>query len=82
MWAKRIKDRIADEDPGALSSFEGLLLSAGFDMNHDYSDFSFLEGNHTAYLVEGDFPRITPFNVPARPFPGEVLGVFARVRSP
>lgn len=58
----RVREKIADRDPGAVSAYEGLLSSSGFDWDDSYSDFVFLEGSHTTYLVHGDFPRITQQN--------------------
>jgi len=60
--ARRILDFISNGEPAAISVYEGLLLSSGFDWNHDYSDVMFVEGDHHSYLVNEGFPRITPLN--------------------
>ena len=58
--ARKVGDRLAHQDPAAIVVYENLLASSGFDWNDDYSDCVFLEGTHMAYLVQDDFPRITP----------------------
>ena len=60
--ATRVREKIQENDPGAISAYDGLLSSSGFDWDDDYSDSVFLEGSHTAYLVQGNFPRITQHN--------------------
>ena len=57
--ARKVRSKIHDSDPGAIPAYEGLLSSSGFDWDEDYTEFVFLEGSHSAYLVQGDFPKIT-----------------------
>ena len=55
----RIRQKLRESAPGALLTFETLLLAAGLRPEDDYSDFYWMEGASHAYHVRDEFPRIT-----------------------
>ena len=55
---ERIEDNLLSLDPSACTSFEALLLAAGYRKEDDYSNFLWVEGATAIYSVTGDFPRI------------------------
>jgi hypothetical protein len=57
--AKRVRDKIAAADNGAVTTLDDLLSAAGFRWEDDYSDSHWIEGPSRLYRVSGDFPRIT-----------------------
>jgi hypothetical protein len=63
--AKALHSSISDVDAAAVSTFEALLMSAGFRWDDDYSDARWLRGREIVYRVDEGFPRITPDLYPA-----------------
>lgn len=59
---RRVGNTISSSDPGAMIRFENLLSASGFSWTDDYTDQSYVEGTHRAYLVSDGFPRIIPSN--------------------
>jgi len=61
-FVTRIGDEFIGTDPDAISEFEHLLSASGFQWNHDYSQNAWIQGNSDIYLVDEEFPKITPDN--------------------
>jgi len=56
---------IIEPDQAAASLFESALLAAGYlDMHADGYDRKFVFSEMKVYLVDKDFPRLVPFNIP------------------
>jgi len=56
--AARLRSFVELTDPACLADFEGLLAASGFRWSDLYDDFHWLEGDHRAYRVHKNFPRV------------------------
>jgi hypothetical protein len=63
--ARRIRDVIDANDPGAVQTYEDLLQAAGLKWDDDYSDTRWVEGHNQIYRIAGNFPRLVPSQIPA-----------------
>ena len=61
---KRIRFVISENDMSVIEHFESCLSAVGYDFEHDYSDYFWLLGKESFFLVDGDFPRVTPSMYP------------------
>lgn len=63
-YALTAQNAIAARDAGAVEAFETLLAAAGFRWEDDYSDTSWLEGEHRAFAVDQGFPAVVASSCP------------------
>lgn len=63
-FAARIKERLIAHDPQALELFEARLSATGFRWEDDYSEFMWVKGKTSFYLVDESFPRIVTRDLP------------------
>lgn len=63
--ARRVRASVAAANEGALGRFDALLEAAGFGFDDDYSAWTWLESEQSLFLVQADFPRIVPRDLPA-----------------
>lgn len=61
---ERIRHKLLAAGPDAILRFETLLLSAGYQDGQSYDHLAFLVTQETTFGVDGDFPRLTPAQVP------------------
>ena len=60
----RVRGKLTLVDPSAEEGFDARLLSAGYSMEHDYSDTWWAEIGANAYAVGERFPRIEAISLP------------------
>ena len=60
----RIRFAISENDMSAIEHFESCLAAVGYDFEQDYSDYFWILGKESIFLVDGDFPRVTPSMYP------------------
>ena len=59
-----VYEALRSDSPGALEIFESRLAAAGFRGDDDYSDCRWIVGGYVTYRVDGEFPRITAYQIP------------------
>ena len=58
--ADRIRRRVMVDAPQSVDFYDDLLGAAGFSSDDDYSSTSWTAGPIDLYLIDSNFPRITP----------------------
>ncbi len=64
-FALRLRTLISEDSPAALERFDSLLASAGLDLDDDYDDVRWLEGERRLFRVADAFPRLVKTLIPA-----------------
>lgn len=62
---KRVRSRIAGTEEAAVARFDGLLMSAGYSDQDDYSGYAWAGGERGIYQVGPSFPRLVPSGLPS-----------------
>jgi hypothetical protein len=61
---QRVRRKMAALDPSADEGFENRLVSAGYSIDHDYSDTWWFPAGTSAYAIRDSFPRIEAVDLP------------------
>ena len=64
-YALTAQQAVAARDAGSVEAFETLLAAAGFRWEDNYSDSSWVEGEHRAFAVDQGFPSVVAASCPA-----------------
>lgn len=64
--ARRLRSRLLTAGEVVADRYDALLAAAGFRFEDDYSGFRFTGGERNIFLVERDFPRLTPADLPTQ----------------